>query len=69
MWNNFDSTNIFNNNENTDNAKDKYVSIEDEHIDTLLKPGHEPAQIVADHCAPSNTKKKQSQKEAKEEIA
>jgi len=61
LWNNFDSTNIFNNNEN----KDNYVSIEDAHIDTLLRQGHEPAQIVANHCAPSNSKRSKARKKRK----
>lgn len=65
LWNNFDSTNIFSNNENTDNAKDNYVSIEDAHIDTLLRQGHEPAQIVANHCVPSNSKRSKARKKRK----
>ena len=52
LRNNFYSTNIF-------------MSIEDVHIDTLLRQGHEPAQIVANHCAPSNLKRSKARKKQK----
>ena len=65
MWNSFDAKNLFENYESTANVKENPISIEDAHIDTLLMQGHQPVDLVANHCAPSSSKRSKARKKRK----